>query len=325
MHHFIKIPLSIIAFFVFVLTSFAQDKIITLKHDTIDCKIIELDNNQITFHITTKGILSKGVLPRTKVLTYLLSPESLNFMIKQQKASDHEIEKKLNREVNDSIYKNHPRFSFQIHTGYGYLSASSKAASDNLVGYGFDSSLANDYYKRFRNTILSGISFQYIPFEFKYYALSFGLSYMNQMNSSSISGTVDPGDGVHYYNGTLSEQVYINHYGLSIRHTFFFNKTKKTNIFLEGGSGFVTYRNELHFIYTPLLIKSIASGSYIKLGVEKNITKYLAFNIDAGYYLAFLKNITVNNGSNVQEITLSDGKYESLGKITLLAGLSYKF
>jgi hypothetical protein len=325
MHHFIKIHLSIITFFVFVFSSFAQDKIITLKHDTIDCKIIELNNNKIAFHITTKGIISTGVLPRTEVLTYLVSPESFHSLINQQKASDHKTEKKLNRVVNDSIYKNHPRFSFQIHSGYGYLTASSAAAASNLVRYGFDSSLANDYYKRFRNTILSGVSFQFTPFEFKYYALSVGLTYMNQMSSSSISGTVDPGDGVHFYNGTYSEHIYANHYGLSLRHTFFFNKTKKTNVFLEGGSGLVTYRNELHFLYSPMLLKSVAPGSSIKLGLETDLTKFLSININAGYYLAILKNITVNNGLVVQETTLPKGNYESLGKITLLAGLSYKF
>lgn len=325
MHHFIKIPLTIIVFFVFVFASIAQDKIITLKHDTIDCKIIELNNNEIAFHITTKGILSTGVLPRTEVLTYLVSPESLHSLLKQQEASDHKIERKLNREANDSIYKNHPRFSFQIHSGYGYLTASSTAAANNLVRYGFDSSLANDYYKRFRNTFLSGISFQFTPFEYKFYALSFGLIYMNQTSSSSISGRVDPGDGVHYYNGTYSEQVYVNHYGLSMRHTLFLNKTKKTNVFLEGGSGIVTYRNEFHFVDVPMLLKSIAPGSFIKVGMETNLTKHLAFNINTGYYLAFLKNITVNNGLIVQETTLPKGNYESLGKITLFAGLSYKF
>jgi len=325
MHHFIKILLSIIPFIVFAFVSLAQDKIITLQQDTIDCKIIELNNNKITFHITTKGIISTGVLPRTEVLTYLVSPESLNSLIKQQKAIEHEREKRLNRVVNDSIYKNLRHFSFQIHSGYGYLTASSTAAANTLAGYGFNSSLANEYYKRFRNILLSGVSFQYIPFEFKYYALSFGLIYMNQMSSSSISGTVDPGDGIHYYNGTFSEQVYVNHYGLSMRHTFFLNKTKKTNVFLEGGSGFVTYRNELHFLYSPLLLKSVAPGSYIKLGLETKLTKFLSVNINAGYYLAFLKNITVNNGSDIQKMTLTDGNYESLGKITLLAGLSYKF
>lgn len=223
----------------------------------------------------------------------------------------------------ESIRK--PFFSLRLHSGYGYITANSNAALNKMVSYGYDLAAAKDYYNRFRNTLLTGASFHFTPFQYKYYALGLGLTYINQTSSSSITGWVDPSDGVHLQYGTYTETIYTNLYAFSIRHNLFLDKQKQITLYEESGMGLLTYRNEHQFIYTPLLLKAFSPGYYTKAGVEVDLLKWLSFDINAGFFWSFFNHFSVDNGYSVQQNSLPTGQYESLAKVTIEAGLSFKF
>lgn len=62
---------------------FSQDKIITLKNDTIDCRIIKITRNSVYFEMTTKDVKSSGEMPRSNILNFITSDKPSPVIRKQ--------------------------------------------------------------------------------------------------------------------------------------------------------------------------------------------------------------------------------------------------
>lgn len=316
----------------------AQDKIITLTNDTIDCKIVQLDKKEIVFQMSTKGIVTNGVLPRSKVLAYQLSDDTFQMLLsnnssakkKFKNANTDASEEQQNTAVNKSNanklpVKKQPPFSLNLFSGYGYIIANTNDAVYKMTGYGYDLAPAKNYYDNLKHNWRNGASLHYTPFQYRYYALGFGLAFINQTSSSSITGRVTPGDGMHWQYGTHSETIYANLYAFSLRHNFFLDQEKHLTIYEESGMGLSTYRNELVFLYAPLLLKAFTTGYYSKTGLEIELYRWLSFDVNAGYFLSMFNTFTAYNGYSTQQMTLPSGQYESLGKVTVEAGVTIKF
>ncbi|MBN2264087.1 MAG: hypothetical protein JW735_14305 [Prolixibacteraceae bacterium] len=294
----------------------AQDQLITVAGDTIHCKITELGNNQISFQLNSNGIFSEGKVSKDQLKTYSISEETFQELNHPKPKTTTYI---------DSIRSTYQRNSISVNAGYGYLTASANEGINNLLQLGFELNLAYDFYENIRNVRLLSLSYQYLPLLTKVYALSIGFNYMNQYNSSSITGNINVNDGVHFYYGSYSEQTYVNYYGILLKHQFFLGKSMKSSIYLEHGSGLLSYNNKCRLLYTPYLLKSFSTAASSKLGFETRLAKHLALNIDAGYFLSILNRFTHIDSNNNKSVIKFDDYFESLGKFTFTAGLTYKF
>lgn len=317
----------------------SQDKIITNNSDTIDCKIVQLNKKEIVFQMSTKGIVTNGILPRSKVLAYQLSDNTIQLLLSTN-SSAKKKGKNANKDVSNVLQqdsaidtnslkklpiKKQPPFSFNLYSGYGYIIASTKDAIYKLTNYGYDFAPAKSYYDKLKHNWRTGASLHYTPFQYRLYALGFGLAFVNQTSSSSITGRINTGDGMHWKYGTHSETIYANLYAFSLRHNFFLDKEKHFTIYEESGMGLSTYRNEFLFAYSPMLLKAYSTGYYSKTGLDIELCRWLSFNVNAGYFLSMFNTFTANNGYSTQQMILPKGQYESLAKPTVEAGVSLKF
>jgi len=307
-----------------------QDKIITQKNDTVDCKIIKIIDDKIYFEIDSKGIKTTGSILKSEVNSLQMSTETMQMIIDPNRSSKSTnnriaVEPKKERTISQSPKKKKDPFLINLNSGYGYLLGNTKAARDNLVNYGLEQTAANNYFAKYHNVLISDFSVLYNCIDLDRSTFSLGLTYVNTYNGSEVAGIYDIQDGIHLQYGTYSEDIFTNLYALSLRFTFYTSQNKNSIIYFEGGNGLLTYRNKLKYGYSPMLITAITSGSFSRFGYGFRITSSLWIDINAGLFTAINKKYKIENKYSEQEITLSKSQYESLSKATLSIGLSYKF
>jgi hypothetical protein len=306
----------------------AQDKIITLQLDTIECKITSIDQEKLTFEIDSKGIITIGTYLQSQIKAVQLSPESMNRISSKniKKQTDRTEEKKQNEQEAFILEQPVKRFKLRAQTGYGSLIASSTEAMYSLMAIGFDHASASQYYKKLRHTLINSFSAQYQLFAYHGYQLSMCFIYQNMFNQSKVSSsTIDVGDGIHLINGSFQESIYSNYYAYSVRQDFVLGSKQRSSIFLEGGTGLTTYRNHLVLAKSPVLIQGFAPGYYSQLGYTLHLKPALSFEIMGGFFASVLKGMKVSTAQSSQYTELNSEQYESLARVYIKTGLTYHF
>ncbi len=305
--------LIIIALFV---NANAQDKIITLKNDTIDCSILEINPKQLIFEIDSKGIKSKGEINRSEISGYFLSANSRATFENANTKSENKQQRKPSKFFS--------AFQFGLSGGYGSLLGSSKAAQNILISKGFGPAEVREYYDDFRGGLLIDACAHYLFFNVEGGSVGCGLNYSLMTSSQSVSGYILEDieqDGVlDWYFATYSEKYYINFYGLSI---YAKKKVGPIKLYLEDALGFVSYRNELKYLSGPLLLTSASLGTKSKLGIEIPVTKNLLVDINSSLFFSQLSWIKRNNGYNSQKMQLDSEYKENLSRFEVALGLKY--
>ena len=278
---------------------FSQDRIITLKNDTIDCKIIKLTRNKIFFELNTRGIKSSGELPVTGIISYTVS---------QKTASERQIA---------PAPVSFDRLRFSVNAGAGYLLGSTEEAINLMTSQGLTSGQAETYYSDFKMGFYANADMNYF-FTPSYGA---GIKYKFFDTSASLEGFFDPHDGMNLIYSTYKEQVYVNFIGISLLFQQFIGNSKayKLNSFFS--TGLTTYRNEAEYLNGFFLLQGRNAGFDTGIGVEYFITDRISASSDLSFFYSSIRKMKISDGTNSSTIDLDKNSYENLSRIELSVGI----
>lgn len=296
--------LFIFMFLCFGFAGKAQDKIITIQGDTLDCKIKKLTKTTIYFDRFIQNVKMSGELPLSKVSSYA---------IEDKVATSPQTKKKHLDE--------HPRFRFGLGGGLGYLYVSSKKSEEELVNSGFTKAEAHSYYKGLKLGCLGSADLTYLFSP--YWGL--GLKYKFFNTSSSQKGFIDPHDMYNIYYGKVSENIYVNFMGISYYAQTWIGTLRKFKFNSSVSMGMATYRNESSILNSNLLITGNSFATDTNIGVEYFVRKNISFGVDLSGFFSTLKKCNITDGTNSTTTNLDADQYENVSRLDLSIGAKIYF
>lgn len=209
-----------------------------------------------------------------------------------------------------------PKFRIAIDGGFGYLTGNTQTSETSLIEMGNEKDRVEKYYKNLKIGTQAAFSLHYLLKE----NFGFGLDYHLFSNRSQMTGTVS--DQTSTYYGVISERIYTNFIGPSffMHHSY----NSKINLYTSIALGWTFYRDELHFIVAPALIKGGAPGMHCNLGFEIPLFKHISAGIEISGFYAELKKFTLSDGQTTTDLDLKDQK-ENLTRLNLSTGIHYSF
>jgi hypothetical protein len=280
-----------------------QDRIITRSNDTIDCRIGRITRSEIHFELVTRGVKTTGRLPMGEVLSYSVSPATLP--VQEYKPSGTGLTGTLRIGLNG---------------GMGYITGSTEAAEEAMIGLGLLPSAAGNYYSNLKSGWYGSADATWL-FNGRYGA---GLKYKFFFTGASTEGYFLPEDPLNLYYSSYSENMYVNYGGVSIFYTEPIGNKGKFSLFSSFSGGITLYRNEMEFMAENVLITGRAPGMDGTIGFEYDITSFFSAGAEASVFASRLKKINLTNGVEEQTQELDEETYENLSRLEVSVGIRFK-
>lgn len=306
----------------------SQDRIITVRQDTIFCRIASISPTYI--HYEQQGakmqIINKYI-PTEQVREYSRNSQSPE---------------------NNSYYRTgwqtpEPEYSWQIGLQVGGASLLTSSAKDEsaMVDIGIPKSQAKDYYKQLKQ----GWSFNGDI----HYLLSghFGLGakYSFFMSSAQKDFTVKIDNYYpEYVCMGMKEKLYIHYAGPSVIFQQWLDENHLIQLSEMLSAGYVHYRNELRMdpnqyvpaISSPLstgvtrtiynaLTKSNTWGASAGLSLDYYPASWLSIGVNAGFMYARLTQIDVSIGEATKTVKLDKKDYQPLSRLDYSLNIRFHF
>lgn len=212
------------------------------------------------------------------------------------------------------------RFRIAMQGGYGYRTASTKEARQNMINKGFSANVAKTYYRNLKQGIQGGGQIHYMFWEQHGLGIDYNFSY----SKTSAFGNMDPGDGFTRIYGSMSEDIYVQFAGVSwYAHQWVLPARLKFYSLLS--VGLAMYRNETRIIYSSVLLTANAMGTNLETGLEYFFSKRIAAGLGLSYFQSTLSKVTVNNGNSIQEVKLEKEQFEGLARLNFSTGIRIYF
>lgn len=222
--------LLIILFLVFGAAANAQDKIITIKHDTIVCRIVSVNAERISYEQKTSDQQFVGKsIPMSEVLHYLRSGETDRF----------------ERMVPEKAKRERPvhRWLFSLQGGLAHSFTDYDDYKKYLLSTGNPASGADDYIGKIKSGTHINASLHYLLSSY----IGLGVDY-NLFHSAAKGEFLAPGYGdinvPLYTRMVLDEKLYIHFAGPSVLFQQFPDARKKIRISQTLSPGMVMFRGE---------------------------------------------------------------------------------
>jgi len=286
----------------FMPRAYAQDSIITNSGDTIQCQITQVTKNSIRFIHDMGGIPTNSRIAMTDVADWSRTETS--------------------QVVYNAIsgVDEYSKFRLTMGVGAGYRIASAKAARESLVSQGFSETDARDYYRKLKSGYHTGGQIHFMG----WHNLGLGIDYQFTASGSTITGSVDSGDGYTRLYGDLSEDIFINYVGFSA-YTEEWLREGIWKLYSQASMGVTFYRNETMYIISPVLFTGKAFGINMQTGLKYMLRPNLSLNAGMDYFQARITKVTVENSQGSQEVELESEQQEGLGRLGLSFGLTFQF
>ena len=218
--------LLIFLFFVSWTAANAQDKIITNKQDTIECRIVSVNSEWITYEQKTSdnNFVGKSILI-SEVSEYFRTrkPYSLDEKAKRERPAH--------------------RWLFSLQGGLAHSLTDFSNLKNSIVRAGNSASVAGDYIKKLENGTHINTSLHYLVTTF----IGFGVDY-NLFYSASKGEFMSSGIGEFnlplYTKLGQDERLYSNFAGASVLLQQFPDKKRRIKISETISPGIVLFRNE---------------------------------------------------------------------------------
>lgn len=223
--------LLIILFFVSWAAAKAQDKIITVRHDTIECRIISINAERISYEQKTPDDLLVGKSISTlEVLRY-------------------DRTGRLSREGNPlgdvKVGREHPehRWLFSLQGGWSRSFTDYDDSRMNMVNVGNSASAVDDYFGKLKNGYHLNASIHFLL------SSSFGLGVDYNLFYAASRGEFlvfdySQIDLPHFYKYSTDVRIYSHFTGVSVLFQQFPDKGKKLKISETISPGIVQFRKE---------------------------------------------------------------------------------
>lgn len=297
--------LSVILFWVsaiLFIPASAQDSIITNSGDTIICKITQVSKSTIRFVHDLGGIPTNSRIAMTDVADWSRS-ETPQFVYNAINGVEE-----------------YSKFRITMGGGAGYRIASAKTARESLISQGFSETDARDYYRKLKTGYHTGGQLHFMGWP----NLGLGVDYQFTASGSTITGSVDSGDGYTRLYGDLSEDIFINYVGFSA-YTEEWLREGTWKLYSQASMGVTFYRNETMYIISPVLFTGKAFGINTQAGLKYMLRPNLALYAGADYFQARITKVTVENNQGSQEVELESEQQEGLGRLGMSFGLTFQF
>lgn len=304
--------LALLPFFLLLFFSAkAQDRIISIKSDTIYCTIISVSNERIFYNLKNEdeSVTGKSI-PLSQVAEYLISPQSVkktNMGKQQRQKSGHRPE---------------TPFCLGLNAGYStmpwYL--------DNFQS----SSTLPDYYNKLKTGIHIDASAHYLVKDFL--GLGVEYSFFKTSTSGSISGEssssiyIMESEKYHQYVNYLGASVLFQQH-LDVKRKFIFSESLSTGIMFLRMEYQNTYPSCTQTDYTDIANNMLLTGNSFsgKLGLTAEYRLFKAISVGLGgdfRYCSLKKASFKSKGSNNINYSSND---QELSKTMKLSRFDYSF
>lgn len=299
---------------------FPQDQIITRNNDTIECKIIRMNRNEILFEIDTKGVTSSGKIPFTEIASYsVTNPPTAG----SRPASPPGAMRPASPtgSIGPRLADTGPlsRLRMSLNGGAGYIFSSSEKAEESMVAWGIAAADAEAYYNDLKLGIYGSgdITFMLTP------RIGTGLRYKFFSTDAAVRGFFDPNDGMYLMYGTYSEHIFVNFTGVSLFYTEPLGRSRRLSVSAAWAAGLVLYRNEAETFQGNLLITGNSFGMDGLLGIEYRLTPSMALGAELSAFNSLLRKVEVTDGSNTELLELDEDNIENLSRFELSFGIRF--
>lgn len=270
----------------------AQDVIVTNEGDTLNCKITNIKSDNILFTFRYNGEIRNSLLPLSKVKFY-------------QRDYYQKSEVPKGSTVGNKFY---PHFRLAINGGWSYRIA---GLPDNIQ------TELKQYLKGLKSGYDIGLDMSY--FFSEQYGIGLKYSYDGAKNELSDIYVTLP-DGT-IKTGMMSDDISINYVGPFFAMRYL-NASQKNGLLMNLGLGYTAYKNDAVMI-DSYRITGNTLGLGIEIGYDFGISDNFAVGIMASYLSGVLIKVVVNDGTNIETVTLDKGSYENLARINLTIGLRF--
>lgn len=290
--------------FVLIVTIFpgikAQDKIVTWKNDTIECRIDKNGKRFVNFRISQSGVTTYGKLEQSEIKQLIINDIRLAPIPRK------------------TSFKN---WRIELSGGPAFLLDNSDEAKEAAMKQGLTRRQADDYYKQIMQGWQGSGNIHY------YFNSWFAAGINNRFFTSGadVWATIDPHDGVHLYYGKMKETMYMHYMGgsLLVQPALVRDQKLRPNVAVSAGMAF--FRDEASVLESNLLIKGKAFGFTAKTGLEYFSDPRLSVGLSSSLFYSKIKKITVNNGQTSTTIKLDKNEREDMTSLDISAGFTFYF
>ena len=266
----------------------SQDLIITITDDSLNCKITQIQKEQIYFFYEREGNIIESSMPVNMVKSYEKNYYAL---------PNNSLEKARNRD----------KFKLGVYGGYSRMIGK---LPDNI------DPILQEHLDRLRNGFHLGGDINF--FVSKNLALGAKYSFFRTEDAVDNIGFFDT-SGMLVGVGKIAERVLVHYIAPNI-----FLKVGKTmgKVFFifDGSFGCMIYRNYATFLQEDFTMKGIALGVSIVPGVEVKLSQNIGLNFSLGLNVGTLNTMTMT--SSGQTTTNNDAR-ENISRLDVSLGLHW--
>jgi hypothetical protein len=301
-----------------------QDKIITVKNDTIDCRIVSISHSYIQYEQKGENGYIGKFIQTEQVAEYLRKSSSQQQDLYDNQASRQKIK---------------PEFPWLIgiYAGRGILLASTIDDENEMSYMGISKSKAEDFYKQYkRGWSFSGDIHYLISDNF-----GLGAKYSLFVSTAQIEDYMLPTSIFHQWFDeflclTYKKTQYIHFAGPSALFRQWLDTKSKFQLMETLSAGYVFYRDELRILPTSVLgssgnglALSDTWGADIGLSLNYNPISWLSVGINTNFKYAHLKKVYIysNPYGEIEKNTLILEKkdYEYLTRFDYSSAINFHF
>ncbi|OQC59765.1 MAG: hypothetical protein BWX51_01381 [Bacteroidetes bacterium ADurb.Bin012] len=270
----------------------AQDLIVTIDNDSINCKITKIKPDFIYFTFKYKNEIRNTLLPKSQV-KYHQSNYFATSEIPQDKIK---------------IIRDFPRFKLAAEGGWSTRTA--KIADD----------VPPDF-KNYMKDLKTGFHFGMDAYYYFIENIGIGIK-CNRYHSKNVLKNVY----IQYANGSMefgnmSDNIKIYFIGpfVSLR---MLNKNKNNNFYMNWGIGYTQYNDEAVFVY-EFSTKGNNIGLFADWGYEIGLSKNFSLGFQLSIIASTLTKYKLITDFHTETVKLDKENYENLSHLNLSIGLRF--
>lgn len=209
-----------------------------------------------------------------------------------------------------------PHLTAVVSGGYSLFTENNKDEKDNFIMAGFDKNDLTKYYRQ----LATGYNLHGMVLYHLKHGVAVGANYRFLTTTAQTGMTLDPQDGIHLYYGRLEETIYVNYGGAGIYLTELLNRPL-FNFQLGVEAGLAFYRNEMHQMWEPVLLKQKAFAFGPSAVLSYSLSSHISLVWEVSYTRSVMKKITMKTADMEETLELSPDQYEDLSNVSISTGI----